>query len=281
MNNQDFNSVSSTAIVTSYPRIFTDIPYEKEIYNWVKKNCHETVTLNKMMAPEIEARYKLINKILNNSKITQILELASGYSGRGLIYSEKGYCYVEMDLDAIVKNKINLLKEIKKEIPANLKILSSNVLRKEDFNQYKNYFQKEEPVAIIIEGLLRYLTFEEKKLVAENIYHLLSVHGGIWITSDVTPKKFSASQEKVIPNFESELSQITSRNNLNNRFENINQVKDFFGKIGFEIKEIHKFKEVKENLYSLKLLNITGDSIDQTLEDAIVVVMTLKEKRRR
>lgn len=33
----NFESISSTAIVTSYPRIFTDIPYEKDIYNWIKK----------------------------------------------------------------------------------------------------------------------------------------------------------------------------------------------------------------------------------------------------
>lgn len=31
----NFESISPTAIVTSYPRTFTDIPYEKEIYQWL------------------------------------------------------------------------------------------------------------------------------------------------------------------------------------------------------------------------------------------------------
>lgn len=34
----NFESVSKTAIVTSYPRIFTDIPYEREIYQWLHLN---------------------------------------------------------------------------------------------------------------------------------------------------------------------------------------------------------------------------------------------------
>lgn len=33
INDKEYEGISPTAIVTSYPRIFTDIPYEKEIYN--------------------------------------------------------------------------------------------------------------------------------------------------------------------------------------------------------------------------------------------------------
>ena len=38
INDKEYEEVSSTAIVTSYPRIFTDIPYEKDIYEWLKSN---------------------------------------------------------------------------------------------------------------------------------------------------------------------------------------------------------------------------------------------------
>ena len=102
-----FESISPTAIVTSYPRIFTDIPYEKEIYKWLSENCNEDVKLNKTMAPEIEARYKLTNKILDELEIKQVLELAAGYSSRGLIYSKKGYSYVEIDLEHITTIQIS------------------------------------------------------------------------------------------------------------------------------------------------------------------------------
>ena len=109
----NFESISPTAIVTSYPRIFTDIPYEKEIYQWLQKNCkNNDVKLNKLLAPEIEARYKLTNKILDDLNIKQVVEIAAGYSSRGLIYAEKGYEYIEMDLEEVAKNKVKLLKDI-------------------------------------------------------------------------------------------------------------------------------------------------------------------------
>lgn len=117
IDDKNYETISPTAIVTSYPRTFTDIPYEKEIYNWLNKNCKEEVTLNKMLAPELEARYKLTNIILNKLNISQVLELASGYTSRGLIYSKKGYNYIEMDLENVSKNKIKILKSINNSIP--------------------------------------------------------------------------------------------------------------------------------------------------------------------
>ncbi len=121
------------------------------------------------------------------------------------------------------------------------------------------------------------MTFDEKKIVAQNIYDLLSKYGGIWITCDVTPKKFIDSQDKALPDFNKKLTTITSRNNINDRFEDVNHIKDFFGKIGFELVEFYKFNEMKDELYSVNKLNIFDDKIEKTLEDAIVVVMKVKQ----
>lgn len=276
---KEYEEISPTAIVTSYPRTFTDIPYEKEIYNWLENHCKESTTLYKNLAPELEARYKQINKLLDKSGIKQVIEIAAGYSSRGLIYSQKGYNYIEMDLEGVSKNKKDLLNTINSNIPTNLKIVTGNALSKDDFNKCKEYLNKNEPVAIINEGLLRYLTFEEKRIVAENIYEILSKYGGIWITSDVTPKKFIVSQNRALKGFNNNVTTITSRNNLDNRFEDIEHVKEFFREIGFEVAEVHKFNEVKNELYSINELNIIDEKIEQTLEDAINVVMKVKIKK--
>ena len=277
INDKDYEEITPTAVVTSYPRIFTDIPYEKEIYNWLENHCNEEVTLNKMLAPEIEARYKLTSKLLDRYRIKQVLELAAGYSSRGLIYSKKGYNYIELDLENVSKNKIEILNYIEKDIPKSLNVISGNALRKDDFKKLERYLKSDEEIAVINEGLLRYLTFDEKRQVAQNIYDLLSKYGGIWITCDVTPKKFIDSQDKALPNFNNNLSSITSRNNLNDRFEDINHIKEFFGNIGFELIEIHKFNEIKDELYSVNNLNIFDEKIEKNLEDAIVVVMKIKK----
>lgn len=277
VNDKDYEEISPTAIVTSYPRIFTDILYEKEIYNWLEKYCNKDVTLNKMLAPEIEARYKLTNRLLDKyDNIKQVLELAAGYSSRGLTYSKKGYNYIEMDLENVSVNKRKILNSIEKNISNNLNIISGNALKKSDYKNIVKYLKDNEEVAVINEGLLRYLTFAEKKQVAQNVYELLSKYGGIWITCDVTPKKFMDSQDKALPDFNKDLATITSRNNLNDRFEDINHIREFFGNIGFELIEFHKFNEMKDELYSVNKLNIFDKKIEKTLDDAIVVVMKIK-----
>lgn len=212
----NFESISPTAIVTSYPRTFTDIPYEKEIYQWLQQNGkNNNVKLNKWLAPEIEARYKLTNKILDDLNIKQIVEIASGYSSRGILYAEKG------------------------------------------------------------EGLLRYLTFEEKEIVAKNIYHILKKHNGVWITCDVTPKKFIEKQDVCLPDFNNNVNQVTSRNDLQDRFEDIEHIKLFIMKIGFNYIEIHGFIEMKEQLKSFEILGVAKEKYDELLENGIVAIIKI------
>ena len=102
-----------------------------------------------MLAAEIEARYKLTNKLLDNSDIKQVLELAAGYSSRGLIYSNKCFNYVEMDLEKVIQNKTNIVQEIEKNIPNSLNIISGNALRSSDYSKCEEYFEPNKPVAVM------------------------------------------------------------------------------------------------------------------------------------
>ncbi len=46
---------------------------------WLKTNCkNNDAKLNKLLAPEIEARYKLTNKILDDLNIKQVVEIELG-----------------------------------------------------------------------------------------------------------------------------------------------------------------------------------------------------------
>lgn len=267
-----FESIEPTAIVTSYPRTFTDIPYEKEIYNWISKHNTKEVELDSKFAIEIEARYKLTNKLLNTMDIKQVLEVAAGYSSRGLIYSQKGYNYVEMDLKNVVQNKLKALKSFI-DVPPNLKLVEGNALEMKDFDNCSKYFDERDNIVVINEGLLRYLTFAEKRIVAQNIYNLLKKYGGTWITCDITPKNFIQKQNEFTPKFNNSLDNITSRNTLTDRFEDIDHINRFMADIGFKNVEIHKFIEVKNELASFDILNIDKDSADEVLERALVAVI--------
>jgi O-methyltransferase involved in polyketide biosynthesis len=273
--NTEYESISPTAIVTAYPRTFTDIPYEKEIYNWLSKNIKVDVSLDKMLAPEIEARYKLANRLLDKVGAQQVLELAAGYSSRGLIYAQKGIKYVEVDLESVCQNKINAIESFMR-VPDNLHIVSGNALEIGDLNECKKYFDKEKPLAIINEGLLRYLTFDEKKIVAQNVYKLLSEFGGAWVTCDVTPKNFLKNQDKNLPSINKNLTSLTNRNSINDRFEDKEHIIKFFGEIGFDV-EFHYFSEAKNELSSPKILGIESEKVDSLIDFAMVVIMRIKD----
>ena len=121
-----------------------------------------------------------------------------------------------------------------------------------------------------------YLTFEEKQIVAENIYQMLSNFGGYWITCDVTPKKFIEHQNNNLPALNTNLSGITSRNSLNERFEDITHVKGFFSTIGFKDIEIHPFNEVRDELSSPGILGLNNSEF--LLKEAIVAIMRVDKK---
>ena len=267
---ESFESIIPTAIITSYPRIFTDIPYEKEIYNWLSKNCSNNIELNKLLAPELEARFKLTNKLIDSLNIAQVLELASGYSSRGLTYSKKGYNYVEMDLEEVVNTKKKMFKEL---FNTNINIIPGNALEYNDYIKCEEYLDPNKELIILNEGLLRYFTFDEKKIVAQNIYKLLKKYGGVWITCDLTPKRFINKQDKINTTINNSLNTVTKRNELNDRFEDEKHIKEFFTNIGFKSIEIHKFIEVKDELKSFDILGIDKDSFDELLESAIVTIL--------
>ncbi len=62
----------------------------------------------KVYAPILEARYKSIVHLIRSSGTTQVLELASGFSLRGLAMSENSdLVYVDTDLPGIREEKVN------------------------------------------------------------------------------------------------------------------------------------------------------------------------------
>jgi len=279
MTNNDFESIIPTAILTAYPRTLTDIPYASEVFDELSKENIPNNLIVEKLAPEIEARYKLINKLLKKSSINQVLEIASGYSTRGINFTKNNnqISYVEIDLPEVCNKKIDVLNSFT-TIPNNLHIISGNALNKKDINKCKQFFDKKSPITVTNEGLLRYLDFDEKRKVATNIYNLLSKHGGVWITCDITPKKWVVNQDENIVNFNKNLSNVSDRNNSNWRFEDINHARDFFGQIGFSIESVHPFSEVKEELTSPEKIGLDSMQVNDLLKDAIVAVMKLKDR---
>ena len=128
----------------------------------------------------MEARYKLTDRLLADSKIDQVVELACGYTTRGLSLCQNNskMRYFEVDLPDVVNTKTALLNRFTK-IPDNLKIFEGNALDFDRFQHLCNLFDTKKPIAIINQGLMRYLNFDGKRKLAENIYKIISKNNGV------------------------------------------------------------------------------------------------------
>lgn len=240
-NNQDsFEKVIPTAWMVAYRRTFSDIPYSKEIFDNLekirKRNKYEDIPsdLKKPeLAPQFEARHKLIDKLIYQTKAEQVLELASGFSSRGLSMSKNNnFNYIEMDLPRVTKEKKQIVEEIAKDkgfdVPDNLHFEPGNVLDFKSFENAVKYFNKSKPIVIINEGLLRYLTKDEKAIVAQNIHKILQKFNGVWITSDISLRKIFSKENKVMNNHVENISKLTGKDIIGNRFETEEEAKNFF-----------------------------------------------------
>jgi len=286
IDDNNYTSIIPTAYITAYPRLFTDIPYSKPIFEALEKIRHsnDETPLGEnykvvRLAPELEARYKLIDKLLDESSIQQVLELASGLSPRGLILTEKDFDtqYAELELKEMAQLKQSILGAISIP-PNNLHITPGNALRAEDFNAAIKSFDISKRMAVLNEGLLRYLNFDEKTLVAKNVHSVLSRFGGIWITCDTTPKSFLNTQDTLTkPGMNRDLSSISQKDFTKNMFEDEPHVERFFSDLGFSV-EFHPLTEIESELVSPGILKIPSEEVEQLLGSGVVVVMRVKHR---
>src|ERR1044071_4672967 len=116
--------ISVTAKLAAYYRQFSDIPFAAEAAKRIGANADFEQILDEhglepekltFYAPMFEARYKSITQLIRKSGASQVLELACGYSLRGLDLTRDGsLTYVAMDLPDVVETKRELLDEVRR-----------------------------------------------------------------------------------------------------------------------------------------------------------------------
>lgn len=278
ISDEMYHEIMPTAILTAYPRTFSDIPYSQQIFDELLRyhgKIDESLIVDRL-AVELEARSKLIDRLIDASGTSQVLEIASGFSSRGLVFSQKSDAqYVELDLPDLMEVKQNILNNVI-AIPHNLHIIGGNAIHKSDFEKASKYFDEGKQVTVVNEGLLRYLTFEEKSIVAKNIRSILEKFGGAWISGDGATKSFRNSQDKNVPSLNTTLMNTTRRNDVGNAFENQEHFKEFFDKLGFSV-EFHNYTEVQGELTSPMELGLSDEEVsDRLLAYASVIVFRIK-----
>ncbi len=285
-HDDDFTKVIPTAWMVAFRRTFTDIPYSQAVFEKLEalrkaKGLPDIAADLKKpeLAPQFEARHKLIDKLLLAQPARQVLEIAAGFSSRGMVMAtEKELRYVEFDLPEVIVGKQEIVNDIfsdeGKITPAELFFEAGNALSFEDLERAVAQLDPKRPLTIINEGLLRYLTFAEKAMVARNVKQLLERFGGAWITSDISLRKIFNMENALMKDHVKKISELTGKDIAKNRFETEDEAREFFESFGFTI-ERHSFMEVLNELVSPQRLSLPASEVNYMLEDAVVYVMTL------
>ena len=114
----------------AYFRTLSDIPFSQEIFLELQDVIKRTrsadeseefennIKLSKtipmlfsIFTPYFEARFKIVSHLLKAHGINQILEIAAGFSGRGLeMARDSSVEYVEFDLPNVIHDKKGIAK---------------------------------------------------------------------------------------------------------------------------------------------------------------------------
>lgn len=273
--------IAPTAWIIAYRRTFSDIPFVQEIFDSVEKirmKSGAPEVLDELKKPErsplFEARYKLVSRLLLESNTSQVLEIASGLSPRGLVMSsDKDVHYVEIDLPEVAATKKEIVDALA-PARANLFLEEGDALRGNDLLKVCAHFERTKPLAIINEGLLAYLTFEEKTVLAENIHGLLSIFGGVWITPDII-----WPESKEGNSYTQHMQKLTGAAIDRNRFKNEAEARAFFEAAGFEV-ESRPFSEIFTQLVSPKKLGQTPEETKEIIGSSVAFVMRVKTSQK-
>ena len=148
------------------------------------ENTPDTRTPRTMMSALMcmqEMRYRCINDLVLRAGNRNVLDIACGFSPRGLLLSGLSMNYMGCDLPAAVN-------ELQKAIGTDherdgYRYFGMDATNDESVRQVSESFDG--PVTIITEGLLTYFIEPELRTVYHNLHGVLARHGGCWITCDL------------------------------------------------------------------------------------------------
>lgn len=265
---RDYDAISPSAKSLLLLKGITNIPFAK--------NIAELTSLPDKYNPDIknrdlafwkrvvhfESRYWSIDQLLSRLTIGNILELASGYSFRGLnTVMQNNIHYIDTDLLNVINHKKDLLKDLQNDnirTKGNLEIMALNALDENQFNEILNYFP-EGPLVIVNEGLLMYLSDKEKEILSKIIYKALKKRGGFWITGDIYIK---STLERLSEETDDTLKELVEEQRIeDNMFESFDVAKDFFKRMGFVIEKESEIEYSKISSLQYLLANVTESQL--------------------
>ena len=185
------NPVPKTAVATLFQlagagyekseEILKRLGFQKDDYAW---SLGEGDELEKIcLLANRESRYVALNNVALESGCDVVFDLPCGYVHRAFDMVEKGIKYVGGDLPEVINRMQPVIRDM---LPPEQR--SKVRLAEVDITNEKSILDALEgmwgSVCVCTEGLLGYLNASEMKTVIQNIFRLLKIRGGCWVTVD-------------------------------------------------------------------------------------------------
>jgi O-methyltransferase involved in polyketide biosynthesis len=273
----DPSRIGVTAKLAAYYRQFSDIPFAKDAAMRIGANDAFEEILSRhgiqreqltFYAPMFEARYKSITELIRKLGASQILELASGYSLRGLDLTRgDAIRYVETDLPDVVATKLLLLDDLREQYGIRSSPLHVvTVADALDFEQVRRaaaLFDRERPLVVLCEGLIGYLTRDETERLARNVHRLLAEHGdGWWIVPDFSFKSDLRDLPPERVRLREAVTGITERQLDASAFEDSDDLTAFLRGIGFDV-QVRSQVDETPSLSSIATLGLSPAVVER------------------
>jgi O-methyltransferase involved in polyketide biosynthesis len=269
--------ISVTAKLSAYYRKFSDIAFAAEVATLigadaafaelVREHALEPDKLT-FYAPMFEARYKSVTQLIGECGATQVLELASGYSLRGLDLTQTSSVhYVETDLRDVVATKLELLEEVRRRHdlaprPSH-EVTAADALDLGQLQRAAAGFDRGRPLMILCEGLVGYLTREETGRLTGNVQRLLGeFSGGWWMVPDFAFKTELRSLPPERIRLREAVTGITERQLDASAFEDADDLAAFVHRAGFEM-EMFRQVDKTASFSTIAALDLSPDVIER------------------
>ncbi|MCL4478981.1 MAG: class I SAM-dependent methyltransferase [Deltaproteobacteria bacterium] len=284
---KSFNKVGMTAKFVAYWRQYSDIPFAKDIAEFIDANKTIETFLSKNQittdeiswyAPLFEVRYKSILKTVRRKRMKQVLELASGISLRGLnLTQDTDISYVETDLEELTDEKIALVSMLRQKYSladnGNFRLSAANALDLHQLVSAIKHFRNDLPVAVISEGLFPYLTIHEMETVVRNVRHILMKFGGIWITPDFLLKGDSAWTFPHRRRVGKAIAELTGRQLHRTMFDNEQQLFTVFDGFGLRAEVLNQ-ADLVPAVVSLDTLKLPAGILEKARQKLNLWILT-------